>query len=107
MCQVPLHLLCALTVGIKGTARNKQTESLYYGSLYSIQRDRQEANKGNKCIIKLQGLCAMEGLSRLDSDFGKNKPCHDIGQMSSRRGSRCKGHGWKQLDMFSEQQKAP
>ena len=49
----------------------------------------------------------MEGLSRLDSDFGKNKPCHDIGQMSSRRGSRCKGHGWKQLDMFSEQQKAP
>lgn len=49
----------------------------------------------------------MEELNRLDSDFGKNKPCHDVGHMCSRRGSRCKGHGWKQLDMFREQQKAP
>jgi len=44
-------------------------------------------------MIKLQGLCAVEELSRLDSDFGKNKPCHDVGQMCSRRDSSCKGHG--------------
>lgn len=35
----------------------------------------------------------MEEPSRLNSDFGKNKPCHDVGQMCSSRDSSCKGHG--------------